>query len=325
VLRLLRRQFPASQIYWWLDTDLNGLLEGDPDLTGVIPFPRRRWASPLRWPEALASVRALRAWAFDWVIDLQALARSGVLAWLVEADLSIGLDDSREGAVAFYAQRVPRRSFHTHAVDWYLDVLRALAVPVHWDFEWLPPRPAAAASVRQRWRVDDTPWIALQPGARWLNKRWPVESFGRLLRSLAQELPAHRFAVLGGVTDQALGRELARHLPERCLDLCGQTSLPETIEWLRLSDLLVTNDTGPMHVAAALGRPVVALFGPTEPRRTGPYGQTERVLQAPLSCVPCLKSRCHYRLPLECLRLLEPDRVCRAVIERLAEVRNAAC
>jgi ADP-heptose:LPS heptosyltransferase len=79
------------------------------------------------------------------------------------------------------------------------------------------------------------------------------------------------------------------------------------VEWIRFGAAMVTNDTGPMHVAAALGKPVVALFGPTDPRRTGPYGQAGHVLQSGLACVPCQKPRCTYPKPIECLRLLSPD------------------
>jgi ADP-heptose:LPS heptosyltransferase len=81
------------------------------------------------------------------------------------------------------------------------------------------------------------------------------------------------------------------------------------IEWIRLGDLMVTNDTGPMHAAAALGKPIVALFGPTEPRRTGPYGQLENVLRIELPCSPCMKSTCHFEKPEECLRALSPTLV----------------
>jgi ADP-heptose:LPS heptosyltransferase len=90
------------------------------------------------------------------------------------------------------------------------------------------------------------------------------------------------------------------------------------VEWIRLSELMVSNDTGPMHVAAALGTPLVALFGPTEPRRTGPYRQLDHVLQLKLPCVPCLKSRCRYVKPFECLEALTPAAVFDAVQKRLA-------
>jgi len=320
VLRLLKLHRPDSQVYWWLDASLLPLLEGDPDLAGLFPFHRRRWVSPLRWPEALTSIRQMRALRCDWVIDLQSLARSGLFAWLANGELTIGLDDAREGARGFYDLVVSRPSFHTHAVDWYLGVLRILDVPVHADFAWLPPRRLVADRVRQRWLAPDVRWIALQPGARWMNKRWPIEHFADLVRLLASDFADLRFAVLGGAADAPLGSMIAQAVPRRCLDLTGKSSLPEMVEVIRTAALMVTNDTGPMHVAAALGKPVVGLFGPTEPRRTGPYGQVERALRLPeLPCVPCMKERCAFAKPMECLRALTPAQVYHEVVRRLSE------
>jgi ADP-heptose:LPS heptosyltransferase len=99
--------------------------------------------------------------------------------------------------------------------------------------------------------------------------------------------------------------------------LTGKVSLPEMVEWIRLSKLMVTNDTGPMHIAAALGTPVVALFGPTEPRRTGPYRQLEHVVRIDLPCAPCMSPRCRYVKPLECLRAIPLAAVLDAVHRRL--------
>jgi len=309
VLRLLKRHRPDAEIFWWIDSALAPLLEDDPDLAGVIRFERKRWAHPRHWPEMLRSVRWMRAQRFDLVIDLQCLARSGAFAWFARGEQLVGLDEAREGARGFYDLAIPRRSFHTHAADWYLDVLPALNVPVHRNFDWLPVRPAVAAAVRARWPVEKSRWILLQPGARWENKRWPAQHFCTLVRQLANDLPGVRFAILGGRDEQPLGATIAAAATDRCLNLCGATSLPEMVEWIRLGDLMVTNDSGPMHVAAALGKPLVALFGPTEPRRTGPYGQLENVLRRELPCSPCLKSTCHYHLPEECLRTLTPDLV----------------
>jgi len=161
-------------------------------------------------------------------------------------------------------------------------------------------------TVKSKWQTDGARWIALQPGARWPNKRWPVEYFAKLVQLLAEKFPDTRFAILGDGKDKSLGEIISHAAPERCLNLCGQTSLPEMVEWLRLCNLMVTNDTGPMHVAAALGKPLVALFGPTEPRRTGPYGHLGNVLRLDLPCSPCLKSHCHYEKPNECLNALSP-------------------
>ena len=326
VLRLLKKSLPQSEIFWWVEASLAPLLEGDGDLTGLILFERERWRSVSRWPEAWRSLQRIRAHRFDWVIDLQSLMRSAIVAWLANGQLTIGLDDPREGARGFYDIIVPRPSPHAHAVDWYLSVLPLLGVPIHWDFTWLPERPAAAAAVQDKWRPAGARWITLQPGARWPNKRWPVTYFAELVRLLTKAQPEARFAILGSQADAELGRAIASVHPQRCLDLTGQTSLPEMIEWIRLAELMITNDTGPMHVAAALRKPIVALFGPTDPRRTGPYGQIENVLQTKLPCVPCLKDTCAYEKPFECLRALSPMTVFARVQQRLEptaiELRN---
>ena len=308
VLRLLKLHWPKAQIFWWVEAGLAPLLEGDPDLAGVVRFERKRWSRPRHWPEMGRSIRGLRAQHFDLVIDLQCLARSAIFAWLANGKKLVGLDEVREGARGFYDLAVPRHSFHTHAVDWYLSVLPHLGVPVHARFEWLPPRPAIAADVRRKW-PGTAQWLALQPGARWRNKRWPVEHFTTLVRALAREHPRAQFVILGDHGDHPLGHAIAAAVPQQCLNLCGQTTLLEMVEWLRRCDLLITNDTGPMHAAAALGRPLAALFGPTEPRRTGPYGRSHQVLRLDLPCSPCLKPRCRYVHPEECLRALSPTQV----------------
>ena len=309
VLRLLKLHFPDAEIYWWIDTALAPLLEGDPDLTGIVRFERQRWATPRHWPEMVRSVRWMREQHFDWVIDLQCLVRSGAFAWLANGQLLAGLDEVREGARGFYDVAVRRDSFHTHAVDWYLAVLPKLGVPVHRNFQWLPKRPAAAAAVWSKWPVNSARWLAVQPGARWKTKRWPAEHFAAVVRSLAQKFSDLRFAILGAAEDMLIGETVARADSQRCLNLCGQTSLPEMVEWLRLSRLMITNDTGPMHVAAALDTPLVALFGPTEPRRTGPYGQLDSVLRLDLPCSPCFGSYCAYEKPEECLKAISPAMV----------------
>src|SRR5207247_2447313 len=158
----------------WLHSNLVPLLKEDPDLTGVISFDRDRWTTPRHWQKLWQIVRRLRAQSFDWVIDLQGLARSGSIAWLANGNLTIGLDEPREGARGFYDIIVARPSFHTHAVDWYLGVLPLLGLPgaerrgpalgertdiaQSWssalrgeDFAWLPERPEIASSIRQKW------------------------------------------------------------------------------------------------------------------------------------------------------------------------------
>jgi heptosyltransferase-1 len=367
VLRLLKLHFRDAEIFWWIDSALAPLLENDPDLAGIFLFERKRWAKIIHWPEMFRSIRALRGKNFDLVIDLQCLLRSAIFAWLARGKNLIGLDEIREGACGFYDLAVPRKSFFTHAVDWYLSVLPPLGVPVHKNFTWLPEHKQIADELKQKWFGElqnekfqsqsfsqpstfnlqlSTKLILLQPGARWENKRWPVEYFSELVLLLIKKFPDARFVILGGNDDKNLGEKILQNsgtgvspknsfsgagilpanseakdapasLPKKILNLCGQTSLPETIEWIRLCDLMITNDTGPMHVAAALSKPLVALFGPTEPRRTGPYGQLENVLRIDLPCSPCLKSFCTWKNPNECLTAISPATVFEFAIRRL--------
>ncbi|MDB6020247.1 MAG: Lipopolysaccharide heptosyltransferase [Pedosphaera sp.] len=315
VLRLLKLHLPQSEIFWWLESGLVPLLADDPDLAGIFSFQRNSWSAPSGWLQVLNAVRGMRRERFDWAIDLQGLARSGLFTWLADAELSVGLDNpregAREGARLYYDLLTPRAARGTHAVDRYLAILPQLGVPVHQRFQWLPERPQIADAVREKWRPVPARWVALLPGARWNNKRWPVENFTDLVRRLSASEPDLQFAILGGNADCALGQAIAETNPNRCLNLTGQTSLPEMIEWLRLTELVITNDTGPMHIAAALRRPIVALFGPTDPNATGPYGQRQRVLQTSgLPCVPCMKSHCTYQEPLACLRAITPAMVC---------------
>lgn len=309
VLRLIKRQRPNWQVHWWIARSLAPLLENDPDLAAVHPFQRRGWGTPVGLAKAAAQLARLHRERFDVVLDLQGLARSALFGWVARPGLTIGLHQHREGAAAAYDVAVERPRPDTHAVDWCRAVLPHLGLENDGDFEWLPPRGNAlpdGCDPGQR-------WLALCPGARWENKRWPAESFETLARQLLMEQADLRVVVLGGPEDSALGARIAA-IGARCLDRTGQTTLPEMVEWIRASEAMVTNDTGPMHVAAALGKPVVALFGPTDPRRTGPYRAPGSVLQsANLDCVPCLSRNCTAPRERDCLRGIAVPEVATAV------------
>jgi ADP-heptose:LPS heptosyltransferase len=117
-----------------------------------------------------------------------------------------------------------------------------------------------------------------------------------------------------------MGSAIARAQTERCVDLTGRISLPEMVECIRLAELMITNDTGPMHVAAALRIPVIGIFGPTEPRRTGPYGQLHNAIQGNLPCIPCMSPVCTYREPLKCLHMIPPAQVLASARRHLSRI-----
>ncbi len=325
LLRMIRAAHPDAEVSWWISDDLDSLLEDDPDIHTLLRFQRRKWASPRHWGGIVRSVFEARRMRFDWVLDLQGLARSAAFSWWVNGGLTVGLDNPREGASLAYDVAVRRPMDSPHAVDWYLKTLQPLGVPVTWEFEWLPRREAEAAHVAQQLAGRPGPLITICPGARWNTKRWPVAHFDRLMERIENAVPNVRFAVIGGGGDQSMGEALTQSDPERRLDLTGRTSLLEMIEWIRQSEMLITNDTGPMHVGAALGTPVTGLFGPTDPRQTGPYGQLRETLQADaLPCVPCRKSSCRRTDTMECLLALDPDSVFERVMDRRRRLEAAA-
>jgi len=324
VLRLIKKHLPDSKVYWWIKTSLAPLLEGDPDLAGLIPFDRWRWRWPWHWHEAWQSLQTLRRHRFDWILDLQGLLRSGIVSWLANGSRVAGLEDNREGVQAFFDVALPCPFPNAHIVDRYLSVLPLLGVPASGDFQWLPVRSLALEAVNSRWHPGGLRWIILAPGARWANKRWPAEYYAELVRLLAERQPDLQFAILGAAYDRDLGAFITSANPGRCLDLTGLTTLPELIEWLRLGEVVVTNDTGPLHLAAAMDKPLVALFGPTNPLRSGPYGKIAQVMQANLPCVPCMKDFCRLENPLECLRVITPAAVARKIEESISHQKNMA-
>ena len=304
VLSLLRRRHPDAEISWLVTPACAGLLEHHPLLDHVIFFERQRLGQGYRSPGALHELRrftrSLREREFDLVIDLQGLFRSGWLSWQTGAKLRVGLASAREGAPLFYTHRVQAGERERHAIEKYLDAAEALGLgrgPVEFVFNTTDVHRHA---VREKLAsLGEKPIAALFPGANWLTKRWPVKHFA----TLAEKFRAAGFAtvVAGAGGDSQLAEGIR---PD--LNLCGRTTLPETTALLERSALVVANDTGPMHIAAALGRPLVTLFGPTSEIRTGPYARPLTVLRAEMPCAPCLSRRCSH---VSCMKWLDPAEV----------------
>ena len=304
VLRLIKIQRPKWTIHWWIAKNFAPLLEMDRDIGALHYFDRGAWNSFSGIARGISSLEGMKAEKYDLVIDLQGLARSALHGWAVGGGYTVGLDQRREGASLFYDASVPRPSLHAHAVDWYLQVLTELGLSVEGSYEWLPERPWVAEGLGNLGYQPKYRWIALCPGARWESKRWPVESFEELIKRI--DLPDVRFVVIGGKDDQAIGKRLGRL--DSTLDLTGRTSLPEMIEWMRVCSTVVTNDTGPMHIAAALGVRVLALFGPTDSRKTGPYSSNSKVLrQVYGQCDQCVRGRSYRVKGHNCMESITPD------------------
>ena len=311
VLNLLRRRWPGAHIAWMVTPACAGLLDGHPQLDEVIRFERRRFAAGWRSPAAAAALfqfgRELRARRFDLVIDLQGLFRSGWLAWRTGAPVRVGFANARELAPIFYTHRVPIRDVEQHAVDRYLTVAESIGCgrePVEFRFA---TDDADRAAVSELLGTSE-PYAVLLPGTNWATKRWPVEHFAATVRPLRERFGL-RTVVAGGAGDQAM----ALQIPD-ALDLTGRTNLRQLVALLERAAVVIANDSGPMHIAAALGRPLVTPYGPTSPVRTGPYRRMDSVIRLDIACSPCFSRRCWHQ---SCLQWLTPGTVLHEVTRQL--------
>ncbi len=238
------------------------------DVERVIAYPRR---GGLRaWGEF---VRELRQERYDLAVDLQGLTKSGLAMGLARAGRKLAPSGPRE-LCKWFAHEVPEARAPTpHAMDRLFDTLRHLGIavePVEYPltFPEVPPLPGGR------------PRVAVAPRSRWPAKDWPEERFVEVLRCLRGRREVEVF-VLGGPADRELGQRMVTALGARTHSLCGSAPLLSLGGVLRQMDVLLCNDSGPMHFAAAVGTPLVALFGPTDPALTGPWGGGHTVLRPP--------------------------------------------
>jgi heptosyltransferase I len=308
VLTALRRRFPEAHITWVVNRGYQPLLEGHSDLDATLPFDRAAtrggWFATARTYGRF--FRRLRDEQFDLVLDLQGLFRSALMTLATGAVRRVGLSTAREGATWFYTDVVRVADFNAvHAVDRYWLVAEALGAGGR-PKEFRVPIPEAA----RRWAAEvlephARPWIVLAAGSRWQTKRWPAEHFASLV-GRAQRHYGGSVLFVGGGDETELAQAAGRALPGAWHDLTGQTTLPQLAALLARADVVVANDTGPLHLAAALGRPVVAPYTCTSVRLNGPYGAEEGAVETRVWCQGSYRKRCNR---LDCMAELTPDRL----------------
>lgn len=293
VANALRRQFPHAALTWIVEAREFAVLKDHPDLDAVVPVDTRLWRRLIREPAGVREVgqklsrltQRIRRAQFDVAIDLQGLVKSGLLTAYTGAPLRIGfaLSYCREPLNAlFTTHRVRPASHAVHVVEQCLSLLEPLGVRREPPVFRLPSDPEAERrineflaeqGVKPRDRL-----VALNPGAGRPAKRWPAEHFGRLAERLAVEAGA-QVLLLWGPDEERIARAVASTMNARPF-LAPSTTIPELSALLRRASLVVAGDTGPLHLAAALGTPSIGLYGPTRAARNGPYGVHCRSLES---------------------------------------------
>ncbi|MCX7599599.1 MAG: glycosyltransferase family 9 protein, partial [Armatimonadetes bacterium] len=289
VLTQLRGLYPAAHIAWVVDHRFADLLAGHPWLDEVYVLEHHR---PDRRKGILAGVRGflgarrslakhLRKRSWDVAIDLQCLLKSAFILAASRARTRIAeLSGLRHLPMIIAANNFVRVG-GGHAIVHYLKVAAPLGVRPDSVRFCLHVSDEARRWADEKLAGMPKPRLVVNPGSAVASKRWPVEHFAEVARRLAATQLAFSIVVTGGGQDRTAAEVITRAAGEACVNLAGQTNLQQLAAVLAASDAMLTGDTGPMHMMAALGKPVVALFGPSNPDLTGPWGDQHVVLRAP--------------------------------------------
>ena len=314
VLNKMRARYPAARIDWLVTPAIAELLRHNPAINNVIEFAREEWSAPWRPAPFVAYARLaakLRATGYDLVVDMHGQLRTAIFARATGAPVRIGFDrpragvwdasprrfpeearrhawqGAREGSWIAYTHHIPVPTLDLHAVDRYLNVAPLLGLPEGpADFSFPIPQAAELGidALLRRYGIAGTCLVTMAPGTIWETKHWGSDKFAEVARHFLRN--GHAVALMGSARERAVCDEVARLAPG-AVDVAGETTLTELAALIRRSAICVTNDSGPMHLAVALGRPVVSVFGPTDAIWIGPYHRADAVLQAGIKCSPC--------------------------------------
>ncbi len=316
VLAGLRKLFPDAKITWLVSSHFAELLSGHPLLDNIIEFSRRRfgyvgrsWIVTKRFIKFLDSLKSAN---FDLVVDLQGLFRSGFLTWSTRANVRIGPAEKRELSWVFYTHRSPSLDFDSHTVDrmyvtlkLFTDNLPDIEFPVYIPND-------ARKDILERlcaYGLKEGKYIVVAPGGTWESKRWPAYKFVELIKQVSANFKIPT-VLIGGKHEMVMGEKIVSELTQYpMVNFIGRTSLSELLAVIDAAKLLISNDSGPMHMGVALGKPVIALIGPTNPYRTGPYGQMDNVIKSSLPCMPCYKRKCPYSEVSKCMEEIKVESV----------------
>jgi ADP-heptose:LPS heptosyltransferase len=273
----LRKSFPDANISWLIRPDFAPLLENHPHLNEVILFDRKflgkAWYHPRAFGSLLSLIWRLRRSKFDLVIDLQGLFRTASLAWLSRSKNRCGMTTARELAHIFYTHKIPQDQDCIHLVDYYLKIIQAAGASQTQVEFVLPVDSTAVDSVNEMLRayeVGADNYAVLVPSSVHTDKRWPIERFAALADKISSQFGLSVIAT-GTASEKDIVESLESLAGVPVANFAGQTSLAELIALLRAARLVVSNDTGPGHIAAALGTPTVLIFGRSNPVRIAPY------------------------------------------------------
>ncbi len=313
----LKDAYPHLELSWAVEEAFVPLLEGSPCIASLVVLPKIRgkdlW-KPSFYRAYFDKIGKACAGGIDLSLDLQGLMKSAVIALLSGARIRLGYHWLREGAKLLETP-VPRKPESVHIVDQYLDVARALGADtnqVRFPFHISEADDAAVAELLVQAGIDSAaPYVSINPASARAAKQWSAERFANLMDRMHDETGLQCVLV---TADVGVAAEVAIHAGRPFANLAGKTSLKQLAGVLKHGAVHVCGDTGSGHLAAALGRPVVSLIGPTDPERACPYGQRENVISRRQVCgLQCDGRRCQFEMP-RCMEAIQVNDVANKVL-----------
>ena len=302
-LAALKRRYPAAEIHWVIAKGLHSFLEGHPLIDKLWIMDKDGWKRIGNFRQILPEINAFRKGLgkehFDISIDLSGLLRSGLITWAASARYKLGFSDSDEGSPFFYSHKIEGGK-QIHAIDRYLKLARLLDCDISTIEYPFPPLP----EIEKVFPTLTEEFCIMAPSAGKDANRWPAERFGQLAAQL--NLPT---LVIASAADAHVAKAVVAASKGKAINMAGKTNLKELVALIRKSSYFICNDTGPMHIAAALKIPVFALFGPANPTRTGPYGSNHTIIQEHLSCSPCYARKPCTKYDWRCMKDLTAEKV----------------
>jgi heptosyltransferase-2 len=309
-LEAIGRNFPESSITVVARPWVLPLFANHPFVDDVIPFRKeRRYRA--RLGEFFRVIRKIQRGRFDLAILFQNAFEAALLAYLGRIPLRLGYNTDGRGFLLTHGVIRDEEVLHGHQVLYYLNLLKSMGWEAPERDPSLPVDPGDLEKARDLLRFngigDGDILVGLCPGAIFGEaKRWPPERFA-IIGDWAALRWGATILVMGSRGEMEICRSLCSAMTQRSLNLCGRTSLGEVMGVIKACRFFVSNDSGLMHVASALGVPTVAIFGSTDPIATGPRGPSTRIVTHDVSCAPCLRRECptDYR----CLLSIDPEEV----------------
>jgi heptosyltransferase-1 len=304
-LAALRKLYPDAHITWVVEEAAADLVKNHPCLDRVLVSRRKSWLHDFTrgkirqtWGEIRSFIRELRMRPYDLVIDFHGLLKSSLIVLLSGGKRKLGYDSWQELSGFFLNEKIGE-DMNKHAVDRYLDFPRYLGAKTG-KIEFILPlnneKEAAARQLRNKYNLEDKKYIAINPVAFWETKLWNNKKFAHLADLITRGSKIK--VVFTGSEKEPLEKIIAQ-MTSGALNLGGKTSLIDLAYLYEQALMVITTDSGPMHLAAAVGTPVIALFGPTDPARTGPYGSGHTIIRTDLPCSPCFSRKCSTKKCME--------------------------